>query len=74
MISIYIGKQTPEEDNLFDNDDQYGLYACITVPEFASLFEANYAWFKSLELAGYTPSTIEKCKAALEKVERELLN
>ncbi len=74
MISIYVGKAAPDEENDLEEDDQYGVYACLSVPEFTTIFEANYAWFKALELDGYSIDIINKCKEALYSLEKDLLN
>ncbi len=63
MLKIVIG--IPKDSDIYDM--HYDTYCELTVSEDATLEEAMYAWFKALEIEGYSHELIEK---AIEKFEK----
>ena len=58
MIKIMI-KQNPITSKDFD-DLRYNLKCSIVIPEDDSIVEATYAWFKALEVNGYSRDNIRQ--------------
>ena len=59
MIKIVI-KQNPIANKDICEDMQYNLKCTIVIPEDDSVIEATYAWFKALEVNGYSRDTVRK--------------
>lgn len=63
MLKIVI--KNPKQDDIYDM--QYDTYCELTVSEDATLEEAMYAWFKALEIEGYSPTLIQELIKKFEK-------
>jgi hypothetical protein len=63
MLKIVI--EIPKEDDIYDM--HYDTYCELTVSEDATLEEATYAWFKALEIEGYSPKSIQELMEKFEK-------
>lgn len=48
-------------------DTQYSTYCELTVSEDATFEQATYAWFKALEIEGYSPVAVQKLIEKFEK-------
>lgn len=63
MLKIVI--ETPKDNDIYDM--HYDTYCELTVAEDATLEEATYAWFKALEIEGYSSKAIQELIEKFEK-------
>jgi hypothetical protein len=63
MLKIIV--DIPKQDDIYDS--RYDTYCEFTVSEDATLEEAMYAWFKALEVEGYSPTLVQELIKKFEK-------